>query len=235
MRFDKVFKLKFPFLIMNKWLKKELTEIKKGLKLIFTSKIFYISFIIFYIGVLANQISQSILNKWRIEGVVYPKLSDIILDNIPYWNISFIYDWAAFLVIIVFASYVVYKREYRKIPYFLLLLGSFEILRGIFIILTPLGNPPGFEGSNSIFKGFSKYELGVYPSGHSGGTFLYILMSKGIYKYILMALLFILIAALFFSRGHYTIDVLSGLIFAYAIFCFMNKYLKNKFIIKNKY
>jgi membrane-associated phospholipid phosphatase len=97
----------------------------------------------------------------------------------------------------------------------------------LFIVLTPFGNPPFFNGSDSLFNGFSKYELGVYPSGHVGNSFLLLLLvNNRVYRYILGVCLLIIIFSLFLAHGHYSIDILSGLFFAYAIKAFGDKYLK---------
>ena len=58
------------------------------------------------------------------------------------------------------------------------MIGIFYIVRGIFIVLTPFGNPPMFNGSYPLFHGFANYELGVYPSGHAGNVFLILLLVK---------------------------------------------------------
>ena len=104
--------------------------------------------------------------------------------------------------------------------------GIFYIVRGIFIVLTPFGNPPMFNGSDPLFHGFSNYELGVYPSGHAGNVFLLLLLVKDkSYKWLILACLIVVIVALFLARGHYSIDILSGLFFSYAIRAFGEKHL----------
>jgi membrane-associated phospholipid phosphatase len=104
--------------------------------------------------------------------------------------------------------------------------GLIEIVRGIFIVLTPLGNPPMFEGSDGPFNGFSKYELGVYPSGHVGSVFMFfLLVNEKIYRRIIFICLMIVIVALFLAHAHYSIDILSGLFFAYALYSIGQKYL----------
>jgi hypothetical protein len=83
-----------------------------------------------------------------------------------------------------------------------------------------------FSGSDPLFNGFSKYELGVYPSGHTGHVFLmYLLVNDRNYKRIIMACLVTVIVALFLARGHYSIDILSGLLFSYAIRSFGERHL----------
>jgi membrane-associated phospholipid phosphatase len=153
-------------------------------------------------------------------------LSDLILDNLPVINVSLIYDIVALIPIIFAFVYVIHKKDYNRIPFFLLMIGIFYIVRGIFIVLTPFGNPPMFNGSDPLFHGFANYELGVYPSGHVGVVFLLLLLLKDkVYKWVIGICLIIVIFALFLAHGHYSIDILSGLFFAYAIRAFGEKHL----------
>lgn len=201
------------------------SELKAEFKYLLKNKYFYISLAILILGISLNFISQSYLYSYKAEGKNLPALSDLVLDNIPYLNVSFLYDWFALFSGIVFIIFVIHKKQYKKIPLYLLMWGIFNFLRGTFIVLTPLGHPPNFNGTDSQFHGFSRYELGVYPSGHTGAAFMYFLFSKGIYRWIIFAFCSVIISSLFLSRGHYSIDVLSGIIFSYAIYCFGEKYL----------
>jgi membrane-associated phospholipid phosphatase len=161
-----------------------------------------------------------------IEGKTLPVLSDLILDNLPYWDIDYLYDIFSLVSVVVFITYVIHRREYKKVPYFLILCGIFHLVRGVFIVLTPFGNPPMFDGTEGLFNGFSKYELGVYPSGHTGIAYMYFILAKDKkYRMILLFSVLVIIAALFLSRGHYSIDVLSGVFFAFAIKAYGDKYL----------
>lgn len=186
-----------------------------------------------YIGILSviagaglNFASETYLHNYMSEGKTLPMLSDLILDNLPFYNVSLVYDIFCLIPVIFVLIYFVHKKDYERIPLFLLLSGIFYIVRGIFIVLTPFGNPPMFNGSDSLFNGFSKYELGVYPSGHVGNVFLMLLLVKDNgYKWLISICLIVIIIALFLARGHYSIDILSGLFFAYAIRAFGEKHL----------
>jgi membrane-associated phospholipid phosphatase len=153
-------------------------------------------------------------------------LSDLILDNLPHIDVSLIYDIVALIPIILIIGYIFHKKDFNRIPFFLLMVGLFYIVRGIFIVLTPFGNPPMFNGSDPLFHGFSNYELGVYPSGHAGNVFLLLLLvNDRVYKWIIGICLIIVILALFLAHGHYSIDILSGIFFAYAIRSYGEKHL----------
>ena len=198
----------------------------RNLLLLLKSKYFYIGFMFVIVGISLNIASQTYLHNYMSEGKTLPMLSDLILDKLPVIDVSLLYDIFSLIPIILVMIYVVHKHEINRVPFFLIMIGIFYILRGIFIVLTPFGNPPLFNGSDSLFKGFSKYELGVYPSGHAGNVFLlYLLVKNKCYKGIILICLIITIITLFLAHGHYSIDILSGLFFAYAIKSFGEKHL----------
>ena len=200
-------------------------EIFQALISLCRSKYFYIGLVSLIFGTQLNFASQTYLHNYMSEGKTLPMLSDLILDHLPVINLSFFYDFFCLLTSIIIGIYVIHKKEYGQIPFILLLCGILLVVRGVFIVLTPFGNPPMFNGSDSPFNGFSKYELGVYPSGHVGTVFMYLLLARDkTYKFILFICLAIVIVSLFLTHGHYSIDVLSGLFFAYAIRSFGNKY-----------
>jgi membrane-associated phospholipid phosphatase len=154
-------------------------------------------------------------------------LSDLILDNLPVMNVALYYDIFALIPIIVVLIYIVHKKEYNRIPYIILMSAIFYIVRGVFIVLTPFGNPPMFSGSDPLFNGFAKYDLGVYPSGHAGNVFLlYLIVKNRGYKWIIFVCLILVMITLFLAHGHYSIDILSGLFFSYAIIAFGEKHLQ---------
>jgi len=169
-----------------------------------------------------------------LEGKTLPMLSDLILDNIPTVNVALWYDIFALVPIIIVLVYIVHKKNYKRVPFIIQMSAIFYIVRGIFIVLTPFGNPPAFTGSDPLFNGFSKYDIGVYPSGHAGNVFLlFLLVNDKVYKWLIMSCLIFVIITLFLAHGHYSIDILSGLFFAYAIVSFGEKYL-GMFDLSNK-
>ncbi|MBN2746630.1 MAG: hypothetical protein JXR34_07865 [Bacteroidales bacterium] len=199
------------------------------------NRYFYIGLLMLITGIQLNFLSQSYLQQYVNEGKTLPVLTDIILDNLPYWDIDYLYDIFSLVSIFTIAVYIIHRRKYSILPYVFLLCGMFHITRGVFIVLTPLGNPAMFDGTQGLFNGFSKYELGVYPSGHVGIAYLYfILCSDRYYRIVLLASVFVIIGALFLSRGHYSIDILSGIFFAYAIKAYADKRLKSYFVRKEK-
>jgi len=210
-----------------------LRVMKRDVKLILKNKFLYVGLALVLFGNWLNHYSQRYLHNRIVSGETIPILTDLIVDNLPFYEISFIYDWFSLFGSIIFILYIIYKKKYKEIPYFLIMLGILYIFRGVFIVLTPFGHPRNGVPTNSCFGGFSKYETGVYPSGHTGGAFLYSLMARGIFRKILLFITVVIIIALLFARGHYSIDILSGLIFAYAIYAFGEKYIKQKVVSRH--
>ena len=203
-----------------------ISEIASSLLPVIKSRYFYIGLFVLCAGTALNFASQTYLHNYMSEGKTLPMLSDLILDNLPVLNVAIFYDLFCLVVFAVVAIYIVHKKDYGRLPYILLLCGIFYIIRGVFIVLTPFGNPPEFNGSYPFFNGFSRYELGVYPSGHVGNSFLLLLLvNDKVYRYILSFCLVVIILSLFLSHGHYSIDILSGFFFAYAIKSFGDKHL----------
>jgi membrane-associated phospholipid phosphatase len=198
------------------------------------SRYLYISILAFIAGAALNIASQTYLHNYTSEGKTLPMLSDLILDNLPSLNVALYYDIFALIPIILVLVYIIHKKAYDRLPFIILMSALFYMVRGVFIVLTPFGNPPMFNGSDPLFNGFAKYDLGVYPSGHAGNVFLmYLLVRDKIYKYSILICLILVIVTLFLAHGHYSIDILSGLFFAYAIKAYGDKHL-SMFDLGNK-
>ncbi|HVN58480.1 MAG TPA: phosphatase PAP2-related protein [Bacteroidales bacterium] len=202
-------------------------EIADGIKTIVRSRYLYIAILVLAVGFQLNIASQTYLHNYMSQGKTLPMLSDFILDHIPFIDISFFYDIMSLVTIFVMLLYIISKNETRRLPYIILLIGIFYVVRGIFIVLTPFGNPPLFNGTGGPFNGFSNFELGVYPSGHVGNAVMFFLLANDkVYKWLLFTCVMLIIITLLFARGHYSIDIFSGWFFAYAIKAFGEKHFK---------
>ena len=204
------------------------TTISEHIKLlmpVLKNRYFYLGLLALIGGIGLNNASQAYLHDYISNGKTLPILSDLILDKLPFIDVSIIYDIFAIIPILLAVIYIIHKKDYNRIPFMLLMIGIFYIVRGIFIVLTPFGNPPMFNGSYPLFHGFANYELGVYPSGHAGNVLLILLLVKdNVYKWMIGICLVIVILTLFLAHSHYSIDILSGLFFAYAIRAYGQKH-----------
>lgn len=189
------------------------------------NRYFYFGLLIFVVSIIINCISTwYLLNKY--PGKI-PVLYDLILNNIPYLNIAFLYDLFGLSAALLLIIFILHKNKKNEIGYYFLIFGLFYIVRGVCISLTPIGNPA--DSYNQIFNG-GFFSIGTFPSGHVGTCFLAFLFSKGIYRHLIGLLTLGVIAALLFSKGHYSIDIIGAIIFSYAIYAFGEGYLKKKFV-----
>lgn len=193
---------------------------KKEIKKLFKNKYFYLSLFILIFGIMINLVSSIALFK---EEESFPVISDLILDSIPLIKFAYIYNIFSYIVIVMLLAYIFKKNKYNELPYFMTLFGILYAIRGIFIILTPFGNP--VEEYNILMEKLRMFRFGVYPSGHTGTAFLIFFFTDGIYKYIVGICCLFIVVLLLLAKNHYSIDLFSAVIFAYAIWCFGEKHL----------
>jgi len=194
--------------------------IKTDLKRLVRDKRFYIGlFVLAFGGVLTAITSNYVVNNFSP-----PVLQDLILANIYFLKVAWVYDILATLSIFALLLYLL-NGKLKQMPYFLVLIGILYTLRALFIVFTPLGNP-GID-NNALFIGPINL-AGLYFSGHTAFAFLsFLLVKTKAFKITFLTILFGIIFFLLLARGHYTIDILSGLIFAYAIYAFGQNNLRD--------
>jgi len=179
---------------------------------------FWLAIFILIIGIVLNQLF-SIYILENNENL--PILNDFILDKIPYFNCAIVYDVIVLFSIFLFIFYIA-KYDKEKTIYFIYLFSILQFIRAFFIVLTPMGAPSNDAG----LVDSASFIVGMYPSGHTGATFLAFLLARK-WKLLFLILSVLVISLLFLGRGHYSIDILSAILFSYAIFCFGERHLKN--------
>lgn len=172
-------------------------------------------------GIFVNQLSSYYLSKKYSDNL--PVLNDFLLDKLPYLRIQWFYDLIPLTALLFFVLYSI-KYKFESAPYILLIFGVTQLVRGIFIFLTPLGSPLLNYDCLRLFDSRA-FRFGVYPSGHTLSTFLcYLLTDNKRYKMLFLILTLLLIVSLLLGRGHYSIDIFSALIFDYAIYSYLEKH-----------
>lgn len=149
-------------------------------------------------------------------------VGDLILDNIPVADLSFIIIEVALASIVIGTLFVVSKPRY--LLFTLKAIAMFIIIRAVFISLTHVGiHPeniaPGLGLFDSIYT-YLNFQTGLFFSGHTGMPFLVALIfwnNKRV-RYTLLSLSFIFAVAVLLAHTHYSIDVLAAPFMAYGIF-----------------
>lgn len=146
-------------------------------------------------------------------------VTDIILDNIPTWDMEIVFVQGIFLFL-VFISLLLIK-EPKRIPFALKCIALFVIIRSVFISLTHIGPVPNIgpwgEGN---FIGKFTFGGDLFFSGHTGLPFLMALLFWPNRK---LRILFIASSVLFgaavlLGHLHYSIDVFAAFFITDGIF-----------------
>jgi len=152
-----------------------------------------------------------------------PIVKDWMWEKLPYLKIFWLTE-VLIIASIILGFIFAFKNNLFLIPYAIILISIFHILRAGLIILTPLG----FEcysglipyGRNSIWL------FGNYPSGHLSIPYLIFMVSK---KKIFLLLTFLIGMIMLISHGHYSIDLIGTLLLVYPLFKFSEKYIRKYF------
>jgi hypothetical protein len=146
-------------------------------------------------------------------------VTDIILNNIPVFDVDNIFVFGPVVFWIIIAIYLFLNPQ--KAPFTVKGIATFNIIRSLFLIMTHIGPFP----THIMINGTGI--LGVFTSGNdlffSGHTGLPFLMALVFWDKKYLRLL-CLIASLFFgavvlmAHLHYTIDVFAAFFITYTIF-----------------
>lgn len=147
-------------------------------------------------------------------------MGDLLLNNIPriHW-MGYVADIT--LVLIGIHLLNIYRRQPQQIPFVIYSISTILFVRSILILLTPAGNSFGNVDYSDFFS-FGKLPSGMFPSGHTSFAFLGYLLTKNftnvIHRRISFTLMIVEITALISSHGHYSIDIVGGLMMAYITY-----------------
>lgn len=152
-------------------------------------------------------------------------VTDIILSNIPVFDLQWIFVWGAIIFWIFIVLLILY--EPKQIPFTLKATALFIIVRAIFISLTHIGPFPTmitpdpesivneYEFMMSLFFGKD-----LFFSGHTGLPFLMALVfwRSVTLRYFFIAAAIMFGAVVLMAHLHYSIDVLSAFFITYGIY-----------------
>ncbi len=194
----------------------------------FSDKKFIVSFVVCIVA-LAAAFMFNMYTSIYANGVASNQVTDIILSNIPIFDVDMIFIYGPVCLWIFFIAMLLH--EPRRIPFAFKTIALFIVIRAIFTTLTHLGPypyviPPGYNGDwvKSISFGSD-----LFFSGHTGLPFLMALMFGKVHKtyyYIFI------IASVFFGtivllgHYHYTIDVAAAFFITYPIYIIATKWFK---------
>lgn len=159
-------------------------------------------------------------------------VTDIILDNIPVFNVDFIFveGFTIFWLFIVLLQI----RDPKTVPFVLKSIALFVIIRSIFISLTHIAVPPvhSFTDPGFLFKKFTSQD-DLFFSSHTGAPFLFALIyweNKLLRNIFLVASVFFG-AAVLMGHLHYSIDVFAAFFIVYGIFHIARTFFRKDYLL----
>jgi len=180
------------------------------------TNIFY-SLLYLFGSLMANYGSSYLLSNFNLSQ---QPANDILLMITPriQW-MGYVAD--SILIITTGILFFSLRKKLNQIPFIIYSISAVLFVRSFLVLLTPVNNSFGGREYWDLFS-FSKYPSGMFPSGHTAFTYLCYLFLKDnsnkIYAKISMLLLISEIIALITSHGHYSIDIIGGLMLAYIIY-----------------
>jgi hypothetical protein len=151
---------------------------------------------------------------------------DLIISNIPVFNVDFIVNEVAMgYAIFVFAVVLILKP--KTIPFVLKSSALFILIRSAFIMLTHLGPFPTHSYIDQT-SFFSPLNIGsdFFFSGHTGLPYLMALIywDNKILRYISLGASILFGVSVLLGHLHYSIDVFAAFFITYSIFVIAKKF-----------
>jgi hypothetical protein len=209
---------------------KKIMETEKKYKNYLTNKYFIWSSILGLLFLIFSLVIEYLAGVYATERQSNA-VTDIILSNIPIYNVAdiFVYGFFAVIIFIIFIALI----NPEKIPFIIKSSATFILIRSIFISLTHIGIYPNIiPTSVDIFKSITSGG-DLFFSGHTGFPFLMALIfwedKKLRYFFIIISVIFGILALL--GHYHYTIDVLSAFFITFGIYHICIKIFKKDYQI----
>lgn len=182
---------------------------------------FWLGLLVIVLATIINFISSDFIQK------LFPDRQPII-DSL--FKITPYIGWTQYLtdiaVLVAPATilYFIFKKDLRHLPFYLFAFGTAYFLRGIMIILNPIG---GAFGNMERYGITPIMQHGMFPSGHTILVFCALFLSSQIAsrlgRRLLIFLALVEVISLILSRGHYSIDIIGGILVSYLVVNEMKK------------
>lgn len=175
-----------------------------------------IGFAFLGIGMYANFLGGAFIDD-HFTNLVTPH--DLILDNVDEYpvfvKIGELAGWLQLILVIATLA----RKEFRGAGMYLAKAGIFYTFRGMTIILNPLAQiqDPVANGSNPVLA--ELFYKGMFFSGHTGIAFLLFFLHKenNVMKWVKLGVACLVGVSVLLSHSHYSIDVVGGILAAYAV------------------
>ncbi len=186
------------------------------------NKYFYASLVLLLIGAFFDMRNSDLIHTYFPLRQPIPDSLFMVLPYLP-WTQNWT-DLANIFSAILLGFYLFPKR-WDKVPFALTVLGLGYLLRSLLILLNPFGGPLG----NVVNYGLTNiHQYGQFPSGHTFfvvAVYLFInRLEDPLLKRLALLSCAVEIVALLLSHGHYSIDIVGGILVGYFTYNEVKKY-----------
>lgn len=160
---------------------------------------------------------------WYADQRALPPSSDWLLDRLPAVNLIPLLSWG-WLALHGYALVAALLYTPRRMPFLLFLLGTYLLVRTLFVFLSPVGAPERIldmrelDGLFPLVAGTYTFQNEFIFSGHTAVPFLFALYFESRWhKGVMLAGSLTMAFAVLLTHNHYTVDVLSAYFIGYSI------------------
>lgn len=164
------------------------------------------------LALLATYLGNALIVE-RFSGAVRP--DDLLFELLPYVRPA---RWLTVLALVVgFGVFLadLLRTDPSRLPAVGTVFALMYLSRAVLMVLTPLAPAQG-EGPFI----FSPQQYGMFPSGHVAAVVLLALLTprnRPGPRRVQWLMLLLMVAGLLLARGHYSIDVVGGLLLGYVV------------------
>lgn len=209
------------------FLKDFFAKFKHHWVVLFKDRAFRISFFVGLFLIITSHISDDFVGRYN-DTQTYLSVGDLILDNIPTYNLEFLYTWGIYALIFLVYFYAIFIKP-EIVPFTMKTFAMLMFLRSGFILMTNIGPPAdsfylgadnigGYAISNFLFKN------DLFFSGHTAHPFLAFLIFKDTkLRWVFFVGSIVMGITVLLMHIHYSIDVFAAFFIAYGTYAFSDK------------
>lgn len=162
------------------------------------------------------------------DKVQYLAVGDLILDQLPTYNLSLLFEFGVYLLPVFIFIYPVFF-EPERLPFALKTYGLLYLVRACFMVLTHIGPPVGFFYGDVLVSNEDPlrtlmFRNDLFFSGHTAVPFLaYFLFKKHkVFRILMLATTLLMAITVLLMHVHYSVDVFAALFITYGIYSLSN-------------
>ena len=196
-------------------------------KILLSYRAFRVSIIVGALVLVGSYILTHFVSIYN-DSSNYISVGDLILDNIPTYNLEFLFIWGIYFIVASIVFYVTVLRP-EIVPFVMKTFGILFFVRCGFIILIHVGPPDGFFYESTFLQNIDPinnlvFKNDLFFSGHTSIPFMaFLLIQRGVFRWLMLAGSIIMGATVLLMHVHYCIDVFAAFFITHGIYSLSNK------------